>query len=70
MLIIKDMSTKPWICAQINIIHDLIFANQIINYFSFDDLIEIIKKNNFEIKEINSKILFWYSHEWVVSKRS
>ena len=69
-LIIKDMSTKPWICAKINIIHDLIFANQIINYFSFEDLIEIIRKNNFEIKEINSKILFWYSHEWVVSTRS
>ena len=68
-LIIKDMSTKPWYCAIMNTIHDLIFANQLIHYFPFNELIQIIKKNGFEIKEINSKILLWYSHEWVVAKK-
>ena len=66
-LIIKDMSTKPWYFAIMNTIHDLIFANQLIHYFPFNELIQIIKKNGFEIKEINSKILLWYSHEWVVA---
>ena len=68
-LIIKDMSTKPWYFAIMNTIHDLIFANQLIHYFPFNELIQIIKKNGFEIKEINSKILLWYSHEWVVAKK-
>ena len=67
ILIIKDMSTKPWYCAIMNTIHDLIFSNQLIHYFPFNELIQIIKKNGFEIKEINSKILLWYSHEWVVA---
>jgi len=67
ILIIKDMSTKPWYFAIMNTIHDLIFANQLIHYFPFNELIQIIKKNGFEIKEINSKILLWYSHEWVVA---
>lgn len=66
-LIIKDMSTKPWYFAIMNTIHDLIFANQLIHYFPFNELIQIIKKNGFEIKEINSKILLWYAHEWVVA---
>lgn len=69
ILIIKDMSTKPWYFAIMNTIHDLIFANQLIHYFPFNELIQIIKKNGFEIKEINSKILLWYSHEWVVAKK-
>ena len=69
ILIIKDMSTKPWYCAIMNTIHDLIFANQLIHYFPFNELIQIIKKNGFEIQEINSKILLWYSHEWVVAKK-
>tara|TARA_B110000240_G_C13347410_1_gene388218 strand:+ start:208 stop:834 length:627 start_codon:yes stop_codon:yes gene_type:complete len=68
-LIIKDMSTKPWYFAIMNTIHDLIFANQLIHYFPFNELIQIIKKNGFEIQEINSKILLWYSHEWVVAKK-
>ena len=67
ILIIKDMSTKPWYFAIMNTIHDLIFANQLIHYFPFNELIQIIKKNGFEIQEINSKILLWYSHEWVVA---
>ena len=59
ILIIKDMSTKPWYCAIMNTIHDLIFSNQLIHYFPFNELIQIIKKNGFEIKEINSKILLF-----------
>ena len=68
-LLIKDMSTKPWYCALMNIIHDLVFANQLIRYFPFDALIKIIENNGFEIQETNSKILLWYSHEWLVAKK-
>jgi len=69
-LLIKDMSTKPWYCALMNIIHDLVFANQLIRYFPFDELVKIIEKNGFQILETNSKILLWYSHEWLVAKKN
>ena len=69
ILIIKDMSTKPWYFALINIIHDLVFAKQLIHYFPFRELVLNIESNGFEIKETKSKILFWYSHEWVVAKK-
>ena len=32
-LIIKDMNTRPIFCAFMNILHDLIFAKQLIKYF-------------------------------------
>ncbi len=70
LLIIKDMSKKPWYFAMMNIIHDLIFAKQLIHYLPFHELVLNIKLNGFEIKEINSKILFWYSHEWIVAKKT
>ena len=69
-LLIKDMSMKPWYCALMNIIHDLVFANQLIRYFPFDELVKIIEKNGFQILETNSKILLWYSHEWLVAKKN
>ena len=69
-LLIKDMSTKPWYFALMNIIHDLVFANQLIRYFPFDELVKIIEKNGFQILETNSKILLWYSHEWLVAKKN
>ena len=53
-----------------NIIHDLVFANQLIRYFPFDELVKIIEKNGFQILETNSKILLWYSHEWLVAKKN
>ena len=54
-LIIKDMNTKPIFCAFMNILHDLIFAKQLINYYSFEEL-KIILENGFEIKEVNSRL--------------
>ena len=68
-LIIKDMNTKPIFCAFMNILHDLIFAKQLINYYSFEKLKKIILENGFEIKEVNSKVIFWYSHKWIIATK-
>ena len=70
ILIIKDMNTRPIFCAFMNILHDLIFAKQLIKYFSFEKLKNIIEENGFIIKEVNSKIIFWYSHKWVIAKKN
>ena len=70
MLIIKDMDTRPIFCACMNILHDLIFSKQLIKYFSFEKLKNIIEENGFVIQEVNSKIIFWYSHKWVIAKKN
>ena len=68
-LIIKDMNTKPIFCAFMNILHDLIFAKQLINYYSFEKLKKIILENGFEIKEVNSEVIYWYSHKWIIATK-
>ena len=69
-LIIKDMNTRPFFCAFMNILHDLIFAKQLIKYFSFEKLKNIIEENGLIIQEVDSKIIFWYSHKWVIAKKN
>ncbi len=53
-----------------NILHDLIFAKQLIKYFSFEKLKNIIEENGLIIQEVDSKIIFWYSHKWVIAKKN
>ena len=57
------MNTRPIFCAFMNILHDLIFTKQLIKYFSFEKLKSIIEENGFVIQEVNSRIIFWYSHK-------
>ena len=46
------------------------FAKQLIKYFSFEKLKNIIEENGFIIQEVNSKIILWYSHKWVIAKKN
>jgi 2-polyprenyl-3-methyl-5-hydroxy-6-metoxy-1,4-benzoquinol methylase len=69
ILIYKDMARKPKLCAFFNLLHDLIFARQLIHTVPLDLIIKWAEESGFIIVEIGKKRLGMYAHEWVVLRR-
>ena len=70
LLIYKDISNNNSIKGFINILHDLLFSQQIISYYDMGKIKKFVNLNKFlKIDEYFILKKYWYDHEFLVIRK-
>ena len=69
LLIYKDMADSPFWMAEANRLHDLVLAQQWINYAPMESVCEWLGEKSFVQEHDETIDLFWYRHELRVFRR-
>lgn len=70
ILLYKDMASRPLWRAWANRLHDLLLANQWINYIEREKVIRWARKSGLSLERTGEINMLWYRHEWCIFRKS
>jgi SAM-dependent methyltransferase len=71
LFLYKDMASKPWYCAAMNRMHDLVMAREWIHYYPVSGVEGMALRDGGSVEDAGTaRMWWWYRHEWRLFRKA